>query len=66
VAGLEVDLPLIAIDSFNDWDAGTQIEPAAPEPPERPAVAYLSYGDAGPNIYLDITRVLIDEIVRGG
>jgi hypothetical protein len=51
----------VVIDSFNAWSAGTQIEPAAQEFPERPERPYSTYEPLPAEGYLEITRELIDR-----
>lgn len=51
---------LVVVRSFNDWVLGSQIEPAMPEPPERPGVPYLTYSPLDPEAYLAITAEFVD------
>jgi actin-like ATPase involved in cell morphogenesis len=52
---------LVVIDSFNAWSAGTQIEPAAEEYPERPSRPYSTYEPLPPEGYLEITREMVGQ-----
>jgi molecular chaperone DnaK len=51
---------LVVIQSFNVWSDGSQIEPATPEPPQRPGGAYLTYEPLAPEGYLQLTRELVE------
>lgn len=50
------DIGLLIIDSFNDWGAGTQIEPARSDVADLPR-SYQTY--ASPDVYLELTRELV-------
>jgi actin-like ATPase involved in cell morphogenesis len=51
---------LVLIYSFNRWSFGTQIEPAAPDHPERSDSPYLTYEPLGPEDYLFLTAEMVD------
>jgi actin-like ATPase involved in cell morphogenesis len=51
---------LVLIYSFNHWMSGSQIEPAAPDNPERADFPYLTYEPLGPEDYLFLTAELVD------
>ena len=53
-----VEPAFVAIASFNDWLAGTQIEPAASPPPTALATDYQDYGSLGSEGYLKLTAQL--------
>lgn len=57
-AAMDVEPPLIAITSFNEWHEGTQIEPAVPKTIE--GFTYEDYAPLEPGYYLNRTRFWVD------
>ena len=62
---------LVTIASYNDWDHGTQIEPAAdmhnlPRGINLPYKQYLAYPDYNPHFYLDLTKKLVSKMQQKG
>ncbi|MCK5801618.1 MAG: alpha-mannosidase, partial [Lentisphaeria bacterium] len=57
-AAMDVEPPLIAITSFNEWHEGTQIEPAVPKTIE--GYTYEDYAPLEPGYYLYRTRFWVD------
>lgn len=55
---ISISAQFIAISSYNDWTAGTQIEEAIPK------TGYRDYLPGGPTKYLDLTRHWVDEYIR--
>ncbi len=53
------DPAIIVIESFNRWNAGTQVEPAAPPGDHPPGREYESYEPLPPTGYLDLTRAFV-------
>lgn len=67
VAGLNPLPRFIAINSFNGWKQGTQIEPAAPSrsiSTPRGNFTYLDYGPGGPDTYIKLTRTWVGRLGR--
>jgi hypothetical protein len=58
------DPALLVIESFNRWTQGTQIEPAAGPGDQPPDREYSSYEPLSPTAYLELTRALVDSLVR--
>lgn len=54
------DPSLLVIFSFNRWRHGSQIEPAASNPPPRDGLPYLTYEPLGPEDYLFLTAELVE------
>lgn len=55
---------MVVIDAFNGWVNGSQIEPAAENPPERAGRPYSTYEPLPPEGYLQITREMVDSVHR--
>lgn len=52
---------MVSITSYNEWHEGTQIEAAIPA--ERGyGKTYLDYGKGGPQMYMDLTKDLIESM----
>jgi len=56
---LGVKPDIISITSFNEWHEGTQIERAVPK--TAAGFTYEDYGKGGPDMYLDLTRELVER-----
>lgn len=52
----------VSINSFNDWNEGTQIEPAVPY--QGAETNFDGYGDKGESAYLELTNQWIDRLVE--
>ncbi len=52
---------VVLILSFNDWQSGTQIEPAAPESIRGDGTPYFNYEPVPPEGYLDLTRAAVER-----
>lgn len=52
----------VSINSFNDWNEGTQIEPAKRY--QDSEMTFEGYGEKGENSYLDITKEWADIMVE--
>lgn len=52
---------LVMVLSFNEWQSGTQIEPAAPESTRGDGTPYLDYEPVSPEGYLDLTRAAVER-----
>jgi len=61
--GAGVEPAFVVIASFNDWLAGTQIEPAATPGPAGQTGIYQDYGSLGSEGYLDLTAQLAASFV---
>lgn len=55
---------IVTITSFNEWHEGTQIEAAVPHL-RLQGQQYLDYGSGRSNMYMDLTRELIESMPRG-
>ena len=53
---------VVSITSFNEWHEGTQIEAAIPKTIKD--FTYLSYEPDPPDMYLTLTRTLIDNFIQ--
>ncbi|XP_046415760.1 glycoprotein endo-alpha-1,2-mannosidase [Neodiprion fabricii] len=52
----------VSITSFNEWHEGTQIEPARPA--SNKDFTYLDYEPEGPNLYLNLTKLWVEQFTK--
>lgn len=58
-----ITLPdVVSITSFNEWHEGTQIEPAIPHDRGYDNRKYLDYGKGQADMYMNLTRSLIETM----
>ena len=60
-AALEARPTSVSITSYNEWGEGTQIEPAVPYTHAATGREYVDYGEGGPNLYLNRTKLWLSR-----
>ncbi len=59
--GLGVEPQMVTITSFNGWQEGNQIEPAAPGMTNKRGYQYIDYEPLSPDTYLKLTRERVND-----